>query len=177
MRAASAHALQITPADSGPPQAELHIARLVYAAYGCAGSRGYCNPWWAIDYPAEIHFAAAVERMTEVEVAPDSRHVQLMDEQLYDYPWLLLQQPARGDWHPRGVERDRLEEYLLRGGFLVVDDFHGEYEWAAFEAAILDVLPGRVIVPVRCCSMRLLNSNTDDSRSRKPLAIVSTLRT
>jgi hypothetical protein len=121
----------------------------VYAAYGCAGSRGNCNPWWAIDYPeAEIHFLAAVDRMTEVEVADDSRHVQLMDEQLYDYPWLFLQQPGRGDWHPMGEERDRLREYLLRGGFLVVDDFHGDYEWAAFEAAIRDVLPGRRIVPV-----------------------------
>ncbi len=135
--------------DSGPPQAEFHMARLAYAAYGCAGSRGYCNPWWAIDYPeAEEHFLAAIVRMTRVEVADDSRHVQLSDAQLFDYPWLFLQQPGQGDWHPTGVERDRLREYLLRGGFLVVDDFHGEYEWASFKAAILDVLPGHAIVDI-----------------------------
>ena len=35
----------------GAPEAEFHMARLAYASSGCAGSRGYCNPWWAIDYP------------------------------------------------------------------------------------------------------------------------------
>jgi hypothetical protein len=41
-----------------------------------------------------------------------------------------------------------LREYLERGGFLVVDDFHGEGEWAAFREAIGAVLPGRAIVDI-----------------------------
>ena len=54
----------------GPPEAEFHMARLAYATAGCAGSRGFCNPWWAIDYPeAEAHFLPAVLRMTRTEVA------------------------------------------------------------------------------------------------------------
>jgi hypothetical protein len=93
------------------------MARLAYAAVGCAGSRGWCNPWWAIDYPlAEAHFLPAVERMTRVQVAPDSKHVTLADDTLFDYPWLFLQQPGRGDWHPQGAEAERLREYLERGG-------------------------------------------------------------
>ena len=132
----------------GPPLAEFHMARLAYASSGCAGSRGYCNPWWAIDYPyAEGHFLPAVERMTRIEVAPDSRHLTLDDEYLFDYPWLFLQQPGRG-WRPSGEDAERLREYLERGGFLVVDDFHGEYEWEIFRETIGAVLPGRAIVDI-----------------------------
>jgi len=135
--------------EGGPPEAEFHMARLAYYAPGCAGSRGFCNPWWAIDWPyAEAHFLPAVERMTRVQVAPDSRHLTLDDEHLFDYPWLFLQQPGRGDWAPHGEELERLREYLERGGFLVVDDFHGEYEWRAFSDAISAILPGRPIVDI-----------------------------
>jgi hypothetical protein len=137
------------PESGGLPQAEFHMARLAYSAVGCAGSRGWCNPWWAIDYPlAEAHFLPAVERMTRIQVAPDSKHVTLEDDTLFDYPWLFLQQPGRGDWHPHGAQLERLREYLERGGFLVVDDFHGEYEWASFQAAMRDILPNRSIVDI-----------------------------
>jgi Domain of unknown function (DUF4159) len=136
--------------EGGPPEAEFHMARLKYDSVGCAGSRGWCNPWWAIDYPlAEEHFLPAVQRMTRIEVSSDSRHVTLEDDELFDYPWLFLQQPGRGDWHPHGAQLGRLREYLLRGGFLVVDDFHNEYEWASFQAAMRDVLPNRTIVDIR----------------------------
>ena len=133
----------------GPPEAEFHMARLAYYAAGCAGSRGWCNPWWAIDYPqAEAHFLPAVERMTRIEVAPDSRHLTLDDDSLFDYPWLFLQQPGQGNWLPQGEDLERLREYLERGGFLVVDDFHGEYEWASFRDAMAALLPGRPIIDI-----------------------------
>jgi hypothetical protein len=136
------------PEEAGPPEAEFHMARLAYFSRGCAGSRGYCNPMWAIDYPlAEAHFLPAVERMTRVQVASDSRHITLADDAIFDYPWLFLQQPGRG-WTPSDDEVERLREYLTRGGFLVVDDFHGEYEWAHFRDAIGTVLPGRAIIDV-----------------------------
>jgi hypothetical protein len=38
-------------------------------------------------------------------------------------------------------EADILREYLQRGGFFVVDDFHGTYEWANFEEQIRKVFP------------------------------------
>jgi Domain of unknown function (DUF4159) len=137
------------PKAGGRPEAEFQMARLHYFANGCAGSRGVCNPWWKIDYPeAESHLLPAIERMTRIQVAPDSRQVSLDDDNLFDYPWLFLQQPGVGHWHPQGEELIRLREYLDRGGFLVVDDFHGEHEWAEFRDAIADVLPGRPIVDI-----------------------------
>jgi len=135
--------------QAGPPEAEFHMARLAYNTRGCAGSRGLCNPWWAIDWPlAEQHFLPAVERLTRVEAADDSEFVTLADDGLFDYPWLFLQQPGQGNWHPDGQEIIRLREYLLRGGFLVVDDFHGDYEWRAFEYAMHDIFPDRRIVEI-----------------------------
>jgi hypothetical protein len=147
---ASAQFRREAPEPRGaPPEAEFHMARLAYYARGCAGSRGYCNPWWAIDYPhAEAHFLPALERMTRIEVAPDSRQITLDDDYLFDYPWLFLQQPGQGNWFPQGAELDRMREYLERGGFLVVDDFHGEYEWTAFREAMAAVLPGRPIIDI-----------------------------
>jgi Domain of unknown function (DUF4159) len=147
---ASAQFRREAPDPGGaPPEAEFHMARLAYYARGCAGSRGWCNPWWAIDYPyAEAHFLPAVERMTRIEVAPDSRHFTIDDEYLFDYPWLFVQQPGRGDWLPQGENLERLREYLARGGFLVLDDFHGEWEWRAVADAMAVLLPGRPIVDI-----------------------------
>ncbi len=133
---------------SEPPEAEFHMARLVYEASGCAGSRGWCQPLWAVDYPlAEQHFLPALARMTRLDVAADSRHVPL-DERIFDYPWLFAQQVARGRWRPSDVELERLREYLLRGGFLVFDDFHGDGEWRYFESIMRRILPGRPIVDI-----------------------------
>jgi hypothetical protein len=134
---------------AGPPQAEFHMGRLAYASRGCAGSHGYCNPMWAIDYPyAEAHFLPAVERMTRVEAAEDSMFLTLADERLFDFPWLLLQQPSQGGFEPTPDDVRHLREYLERGGFLVVDDFHGEHEWIPFRELMAAILPGRPIIDI-----------------------------
>jgi len=132
------------------PEAEFHMARMIYATRGGGGgSRGWRMPWWAIDYPeAEVNFLPALARFTRLSVAKDSRHLELTDERLFDYPWLFVQQVGQGYWMPTDTEAERLREYLLRGGFLVVDDFHSDWEWPIFEAAIRRVLPDRAIVDI-----------------------------
>jgi hypothetical protein len=39
------------------------------------------------------------------------------------------------------VQGQELREYLLRGGFFMADDFHGNAEWAEFESRIRKALP------------------------------------
>lgn len=135
--------------STGSPEAEFHMARMVYRTRGGAGSRGIIQPWWAIDYPlAEAHFLPALRRLTNIEVAEDSRHLEAIDERIFDYPFLFLQQPGQGYWSPNGQEAAQLREYLLRGGFLLVDDFHGEQDWFVFQSAIQLVLPDREIVEI-----------------------------
>jgi hypothetical protein len=131
------------------PEAEFHMARLAYYSPGCAGSRGLCNSYWSIDYPyAEAHFLPALERLTRIEASEDSAHIRLTDDELFDYPFLFIQQPGINPWNPTDDEAATLREYLLRGGFLVADDFHGEREWAAFQFAMQRVLPEFPIVDI-----------------------------
>jgi hypothetical protein len=71
-----------------------------------------------------------------------------MDDRLFDYPYLWLQEPAAGRWSPTKQEAQRLREYLLRGGFLMVDDFHGDYEWEYFEYVMKSVFPEKAFVEI-----------------------------
>src|SRR5690606_32508795 len=115
-------------------------------AYG-RGRFGFRRGWWAIDYPqAEIHFHGGVTRLTNVRMAEDSHHIALTDDALFDHPWLFAQQIGQGQWSPTDEEAARLREYLLKGGFLVIDDFHNDYQWQIMVRAMQKVLPGYAIV-------------------------------
>jgi hypothetical protein len=137
---------------SDQPQAEFHMARLIYNnGFGPMGrnfaisSRG--RGWWAIDYPAaEIHFLDGLSRLSRIDVAADSIHLSIMDDEIFDYPWLFAQQLGQGGWDPKPEEIERWREYLYRGGFLVVDDFHGAAEWQSFQHGISKIFPARAIV-------------------------------
>jgi hypothetical protein len=128
-----------------PPQAEFHMARMIYSS---GGGFGAFRPWWAIDYPeAEYHFRQGVRRLTRIDMADDSRHIPLTDDALFDYPWLFAQQVGR--WSLSDAETSRLREYLLRGGFMVADDFHGPWQWEVFAEAMNRVFPDRPIVDIQ----------------------------
>ncbi len=138
---------------AGPGQVtekvEFQLGRVIYRTIGGGGSRGFMNPWWAIDYPeAEAHFLPALARLTRIETAKDSRHLRLTDPELFNFPFLFLQQPGRGRWNPDKNEARQLHEFLARGGFLLVDDFHGDYEWEAFREAMRSVAPEGEIVEI-----------------------------
>jgi hypothetical protein len=132
--------------DPASPEAEFHMARLMYTD-ASGRIQGGWRPWWRIDWPeAECHLTRGLKRLTRLDVADDSFHARAIDARLFDFPWLFAQQV--GHWYLSPPEADRLREYLLRGGFLVVDDFHGPYEWQYFTESIQRVLPGRAIVDI-----------------------------
>src|SRR5437867_2762883 len=124
----SSQAVHMTDPDKDHPEFEFQMARIRYRTSGGAGSHGIRQPWWAIDYPlAEEHFLEALRRVTKISVAGDERHLDLSDPKIFDYPFLFLQQPGSGNWRPTAEDAANLRQHLLRGGFLLVDDFHGEY--------------------------------------------------
>lgn len=134
----------INPPDVSGPHNELHIARLVFG-HASHSNWGPGTPWWRIDWPsAEYFFAGGVQRYTSIDIAPDSVHISLLDQSIYDYPWMLAQQVGR--WYLSDEEVSAMREYLLRGGFLVVDDFHGPAQWQVFVNVMQRALPGRRIV-------------------------------
>ena len=133
-----------------PPDAEFHFARLVYedAVGGCR--RGWGRDAWSTDYAdAEFHLMQGIGRFTGVDTASvdidgnGGRLIQLSDDRVFDYPWLYAVEV--GQWYLDDQEAAKLREYLDRGGFLMVDDFWGECEWAVFKDSMLRVFPDRPI--------------------------------
>jgi Domain of unknown function (DUF4159) len=131
-----------------PPTSEFHFTRLaypdLYSGYSSFGRRGGS---WQVDWPdAEYHFLQGVSRLTRVDTSPDARIVQLSDDEIFDYPWLYAVEV--GHWYLDETNAARLREYLLRGGFLMVDDFHGTVEWANFLDSMTRVFPDRPILEI-----------------------------
>lgn len=138
-----------TAAQVDPDGAEFHFARLMYrdGNYG----RGFGNRSWTTDMPeAEHFFMEGLRRLTRVDGMPVSiyngaggERVNLLDDSLYDYPFLYAVEVGR--WGMTAEEVAALRDYLLRGGFLMVDDFHGSQQWAGFVAVMQRVFPDRPI--------------------------------
>lgn len=131
---------------SGPrPSAEMHFVRLWYQDYGGGGFRGRGS--WDTDWPeAEEHFFRGVSRLSKVDLVNEPRIVDLTDDMIFDYPWVYAVEVGR--WYLSQPEAEKLREYLLRGGFLMVDDFHGDTEWFRFLESMRRVFPDRPIVDI-----------------------------
>lgn len=125
-------------------EAEFQIARLKYASAG--GDRAW-RPWWAIDYPeAEFHLTHGLTRLTGASIAADSVHLRLTDSEIFDYPWLFAQQV--GHWRLGEAEISALREYVQRGGFVVLDDFHGDFDWQVMRDVLTRAFPQWPITPL-----------------------------
>jgi hypothetical protein len=129
------------PTPGEPPRGELAewtFARLAYDGQGFNGSA------WDVDYPgAEYHFSGAVKRLTVINPHDEGYVVSPDYDDLFDYPWLYAVEPW--SWSFTSDQAARMREYLLRGGFLMVDDFHGEDEWNAFLRGLRAIFPDRAV--------------------------------
>jgi hypothetical protein len=96
---------------------------------GRGGRGGYGRGWsggWATDYPdSDLNFSFRLEQLTSLKVNPDPITMRLTDPQLFDYPFIYIIEP--GNLFFSEEECLALRRYLLNGGFLMVDDFWGEW--------------------------------------------------
>ncbi len=128
-------------------RAEFQFVRYAYGSGGGGGGWGRRRGGWRTDWPdAEYHLTNGIQRLTVIDTAYGGRFFDPMDEKLFDYPWVYAVEVGR--WHLEEHEAARLREYLLRGGFLMVDDFHGPYEWASFMSSLQRVFPDRSVTEV-----------------------------
>jgi hypothetical protein len=143
--AALAFSAATSPPGSAPPApTEFQFARLIYL--DLAGAGNFNRGWWQQDWPeAEDHFSHNLKRLTRISTG-EPVALRLTDDQLFDYPWLYATQT--GFWDLDDAEVSRLREYLLRGGFLMADDFWGDEELAVFAATMQRVFPDREMVPL-----------------------------
>jgi len=127
-------------------KSEWTFARLMYPPGPLNGYRRRDLDWhvgvslWTQDFPrADRHFSLAVRRLTRIHVRSVEQPVNLDEGDAYDWPWLYAVQV--GEWGLTDSQGKELREYLLRGGFFMADDFHGNAEWAEFESRIHKALP------------------------------------
>ena len=141
------------PADWDQP-AEWTFARLMYPESPYAPRWGRGGYWadggttWTIDYPrGDRHIADTVSRLTSVDARTVEQPVNLdLGDEVFYWPWLYVVEP--GTWELTESQAAKLREYLLRGGFLMADDFHGTVEWSIFEESMRRVFPDRPIVDI-----------------------------
>jgi hypothetical protein len=142
-------------------QAEWTRARLRYPdIYGYPDSMLFLNNgrpfpgYWTMDYPrSDRHLLEGVRRLTRIESKSVEQVVSLDGtDDIYNYPMLYAVEV--GHWRLQDRHAAQLREYLLRGGFLMVDDFHGSNaadndqginEWGNFVAGMKKVFPEREI--------------------------------
>lgn len=117
------------------PGSKFTFCRIRYSGTGMRG-------WgWSTDYPtSDQNFSQRLEELTTIEVNHekngDYKHVvvELTDEALNDYPFAYMLEVGGLRFSEEEIEG--LRNYLLRGGFLMVDDFWGEKEWENWEYEI-----------------------------------------
>jgi hypothetical protein len=108
---------------------------------GVAGGMG----WWS-DYPdADINFSIRLSELTKTRVSrvrgdePNHLVVRLTDDALFQCPYLHMEDVGTLQFSDDEVRRMR--DYLLKGGFLWVDDFWGSAAWDQWVDEIQRVLP------------------------------------
>jgi hypothetical protein len=127
---------------------EFYFSRAAYTGYrrGFRRRGGGGGGSWDTDYPkADQIFLSFIDRLVPELDAYMREHAILLDDpELRRFPFLYaLEVGAMALTEPEIVG---LRDYLLAGGFLVIDDFWGTLQWANFEFEIQQVLPGYEIV-------------------------------
>jgi hypothetical protein len=103
---------------------------------------------WSIDYPdADFNFLRGVRRLTNIHINSSPTVLRLDDDRIFEYPFLYMLEMGRNGG-PQLSEKEikNLREYLLRGGFVFIDDFWGSFEWDTFYQAFVKVFPERPVV-------------------------------
>jgi hypothetical protein len=144
-----AHLLRARAAASATPPATepaatrawgFHFTRGAYSGF----RRGRFESW-STDYPkADLQFVSVLARLTNVDAYPGDNAIWLDDPELRRHPFLYLVEV--GFMSLTEPEVRGLRDYLLAGGFLIVDDFWGTRQWANFEEQMRRVLPEHGIV-------------------------------
>jgi Domain of unknown function (DUF4159) len=101
---------------------------------------------WGVDYPrADINLTFRLSELTTTTVSRDPedefKHVvvRLTDPLLYHCPFVMMTEPGGAFFDE--AEAARLRDYLLKGGFLWVDDFWGDYAFNHWAGEIAKALP------------------------------------
>jgi len=124
------------------PNGDFYVCKMMYRSVW----REEMGAGWATDYPyAGINLMTRIGELTKTPVSRDANGdpnywvVQLTDAALFRCPFLIGSDVGTAELSP--AEATRLREYLLKGGFLWVDDFWGTHAWQVWTTEIHKALP------------------------------------
>ena len=115
------------------------FTRLRYNGRGMGGF-GWGSNAWNHDYPqADMHLPKILESLTALEPNLDvSNILDLEDPEIFKNPILYMWEP--GGWRITDEGAKNLRNFMLKGGFVVFDDFEAN-QWYNFEEQFLRAMP------------------------------------
>jgi Domain of unknown function (DUF4159) len=132
-----------TNTDTGISFGEFTFVRTIYESpFRGYGRRGYGGGTWTTDYPeADNNFIVGLREWagTNLKIAPRPEALEILDDRIFDYPILYVVEP--GFMELSTEQAARLREYIMRGGFIFLDDFWGEYEWQNVQEQFHKIVP------------------------------------
>jgi hypothetical protein len=139
--------IRLAPRDM--PDSDFTVCRIMYQSVRSEPA----GAGWQTDYPlGENNLMIRLAELTRTRISRDRRQqpnhwvVRLTDDALFNCPYTVA-----SDVGTMGLSDDEamnLRTYLLKGGFLWVDDFWGTAAWEHWSRVIAEVLPGRPIEDV-----------------------------
>jgi hypothetical protein len=131
---------QFRRSDTVPYNAKFTFTRIRYASPWGGGRRGFGGSAWAHDYPmADLNMQAMLNEFTAVSANTDGSNVfELEDREIFLHPILYISEP--GTWGLTDEGAVNLREHLLKGGFLIFDDFE-EDQWYNMADQLAKALP------------------------------------
>lgn len=102
---------------------------------------------WAHDYPnADLHLPQIIEYVSMIPINTGASNVfDLDDPEIFRHPIIYLSEP--GFWRITDPEARALRDYLLKGGFLILDDFEAD-QWYNMEAQLARAMPDHSLIEV-----------------------------
>jgi Domain of unknown function (DUF4159) len=128
------------PVSKELPNDVFTFCRLRHNSQDSGRSRGGYR--WTTDFPdADLNFSYRLQQLTSLQVSPNGAVVDIDAEQMRHYPFIYMIEPGRITLTEE--ETKTMRDYMMNGGFIMVDDFWGEDEWDTFYVALKQIFPDR----------------------------------
>ena len=129
--------------QNDPPATELVVARWHFGTNGDIGHMG-----WSHNYPSsDENFNGFIQSATRIDVELASyRIVELGTDEVFEYPFAYVSEPGEMDLTEQEVRN--LREFVDRGGFILVDDFDGDWQFEQFRSQVERAFPDKYFGPL-----------------------------
>ncbi len=141
------------PANDRPAEHEFIFVRGKYNNYPGSGGPGYgyggsMRQWWETDFDdADRNLLRGLRRYTTIDASSEGyKAMSLTNPALFEFPFLYINMKRVPLYSGNGPnfnpeEAASLREYMLRGGFVMIDDFWGPEHWQDFLVELAKIFP------------------------------------